>query len=76
VHLSEIEGMPQQEVADRLELSLSGEVPHPERAGHAQGHPGAMLPLRVRPRGNVMGYDPKPDRNVCRNCDELDTPKP
>jgi hypothetical protein len=26
-------------------------------------------------RGNVMGYDPKPDRTMCRNCDELDLPK-
>lgn len=21
-------------------------------------------------RGNVMGYDPKPDRKVCRDCGE------
>jgi RNA polymerase sigma-70 factor (ECF subfamily) len=76
VQLSEIEGLPQQAVADRLGLSLSGAKSRIQR--------GRMMLKDILDqcchfefdrRGNVMDYEPKPDRTVCRNCDELDVPK-
>ncbi len=57
VQLAEIEGLSQQEVADRLGLSLSGAKSRIQRGR-------AML------RGNMVDYDPKPDRKVCRDCGE------
>jgi hypothetical protein len=27
-------------------------------------------------RGNLVDCDPKPDRTVCRNCDDLELPPP
>jgi RNA polymerase sigma-70 factor (ECF subfamily) len=77
VQLSEIEGLPQQEVADRLGLSLSGAKSRIQRGR-------AMLKdildqcchFEFDRRGNVMDYEPKPDRTMCRNCDEMDLPKP
>jgi RNA polymerase sigma-70 factor (ECF subfamily) len=77
VQLSEIEGLPQQEVADRLGLSLSGAKSRIQRGR-------AMLKdildqcchFEFDRRGNVMDYEPRPDRTVCRNCDESDLPKP
>jgi len=76
VQLSEIEGLQQQEVADRLSLSLSGAKSRIQRGR-------AMLKdileqccnFELDRRGNVMDYEPRPDRTVCRNCDELDLPK-
>jgi RNA polymerase sigma-70 factor (ECF subfamily) len=76
VQLSEIEGLPQQEVADRLGLSLSGAKSRIQRGR-------AMLKEALQRcchfefdrRGNVMDYEPKPDRAVCRNCDESDNLK-
>jgi len=76
VQLSEIEGLPQQEVADRLGLSLSGAKSRIQRGR-------AMLKdildqcchFEFDRRGNVMDYEPRPERTVCRNCDELDLPK-
>jgi RNA polymerase sigma-70 factor (ECF subfamily) len=73
VQLSEIEGLPQQEVADRLGLSLSGAKSRIQRGR-------AMLKdildqcchFEFDRRGNVTDYEPKPDRTVCRNCDEMD----
>jgi RNA polymerase sigma-70 factor (ECF subfamily) len=76
VQLSEIDGLPQQEVADRLGLSLSGVKSRIQR--------GRMMLKDILDhcchfefdrRGNVMDYEPKPDRTVCRNCDELDNSK-
>ena len=71
VQLAEIEGLPQQEVADRLGLSLSGAKSRIQRGR-------AMLKdvleqcchFEFDGRGNVMDYDPKPDRKVCRDCGE------
>jgi RNA polymerase sigma-70 factor, ECF subfamily len=71
VRLSEIEGVSQQEVADRIGLSLSGAKSRIQRGR-------AMLKEALERcchfefdgRGNLMGYDPKPDRTVCRDCPE------
>lgn len=71
VQFSEIEGLPQQEVADRLGLSLSGAKSRIQRGR-------AMLKDELERccrfefdrRGNVMDYEPKPDRTVCRDCGE------
>ncbi len=73
VQLSEIEGFTQQEVADRLGLSLSGAKSRVQRGR-------AMLKevldqcctFEFDRRGNIVDADPKPDRTVCRNCDEWD----
>jgi RNA polymerase sigma-70 factor (ECF subfamily) len=76
VQLSEIEGLPQQEVADRLGLSLSGAKSRIQRGRvMLKGVLEQCCHFEFDRRGNVMGYDPKPDRTVCRNCDELDIPK-
>jgi RNA polymerase sigma-70 factor (ECF subfamily) len=71
VLLSEIEGLPQQQVANRLGLSLSGAKSRIQRGR-------AMLKemltqcchFELDRRGNVMDYEPRPDRKVCRNCDD------
>lgn len=71
VRWSELEELPQQEVADRLGLSLSGAKSRIQRGR-------AMLKeildgccrFEFDQRGNLMNCDPKPDRTVCRNCDE------
>lgn len=69
VQLSEIEGVPQQAVADRLGLSLSGAKSRIQRGR-------VMLKdalercchFEFDSRGNMMDYEPKPDRKVCRDC--------
>jgi RNA polymerase sigma-70 factor (ECF subfamily) len=77
VQLSEIEGLPQQEVADRLGLSLSGAKSRIQRGRvMLKGVLERCCHFEFDRRGNVMGYDPKPDRTVCRNCNESDDPKP
>jgi RNA polymerase sigma-70 factor (ECF subfamily) len=71
VQLAEIEGLSQQEVADRLGLSLSGAKSRIQRGR-------AMLKdvleqcchFEFDGRGNMMDYEPKPDRKVCRDCGE------
>ena len=71
VRLSEIEGLSQQEVADRLGLSLSGAKSRIQRGR-------AMLKVvlegccnfHVDGRGKLTGCDPRPDRTVCLDCDE------
>lgn len=71
VQLAEIEGLSQQEVADRLGLSLSGAKSRIQRGR-------AMLKdvleqcchFEFDGRGNMMDFDPKPDRKVCRDCGE------
>ena len=70
VRMSEIEGLKQQEVAERLGLSLSGAKSRIQRGR-------AMLKdvldqccvFHFDNRGNLMDCDPKPDRTVCRNCE-------
>jgi RNA polymerase sigma-70 factor (ECF subfamily) len=71
VRWSELDEISQQEVADRLGLSLSGAKSRIQRGR-------AMLKeildecchFEFDQRGNLMGCDPRPDRTVCRNCDE------
>ena len=71
--LSEFEGLTQQEVADRLGLSLPGAKSRIQRGR-------AMLKdvleqcctLGFDRRGNLVEVDPRPDRTVCRNCGDHD----
>jgi RNA polymerase sigma-70 factor (ECF subfamily) len=71
VQLSEIEGLTQQEVADRLGLSLSGAKSRVQR-GRAmlRGVLDGCCRFELDARGNVTDYDPKPDCTVCRDCGE------
>ena len=70
--LAEIEGLPQQEVADRLGLSLSGAKSRIQR-GRAMLKDALERCCRFEfdRRGNLAECDPLPDRKVCRNCDDL-----
>ena len=71
VQWSELDGLSQQEVADRLRLSLPGAKSRIQRGR-------VMLKqvleqccdFELDQRGNVVDYTPRPDRAVCRNCDE------
>jgi RNA polymerase sigma-70 factor (ECF subfamily) len=69
VQLAEVESLPQQEVADRLGLSLSGAKSRIQR-GRAMLKDAleACCHFEIDRRGNVMDYEPKPDRKVCRDC--------
>ncbi len=75
VRLSEIEGLPQHEVADRLRLSVSGAKSRVQRGR-------AMLRdvldqccvFEFDRQGNLMDCDPKPDRTVCLDCGDLELP--
>ncbi len=69
VELAEIEGQSQQEVADRLGLSLSGAKSRVQR-GRAmlKGILEQCCHFEFDARGNMMDCDPKPDRKVCRDC--------
>ena len=71
VQLAEIEGLPQQAVADRLGLSLSGGKSRIQR-GRAMFKEilDQCCTFEFDRRGNLMDVDPKPDRTVCRGCDE------
>ena len=76
VQLSEIEGLPQQEVADRLGLSLSGAKSRIQRGRvMLKGVLERCCHFEFDRRGNVLGFEPKPARAVCRNCDGLDDPQ-
>lgn len=71
VQLAEIEERSQQEVADRLGLSLSGAKSRIQRGR-------AMLKdllecccsFELDRRGQVLGCDPKPNQQACRDCGE------
>jgi RNA polymerase sigma-70 factor (ECF subfamily) len=71
VQLAEIDGLSQQDVADRLGLSLSGAKSRIRR-GRAmlKGVLDQCCRFEFDGRGNLIDYDPKPDRNVCRDCGE------
>ena len=74
LQLSEIEGIPQHEVALRLGLSTSGAKSRVQR-GRAmlKEELDRCCTFEIDRRGNVSGCNPLPDRKVCRNCDgELD----
>ena len=69
VHLAEIEEQSQQDVAERLGLSLSGAKSRVQRGR-------AMLKeillqccsFELDSRGRVMGCDPKPNQQTCQDC--------
>jgi len=75
VQLAEIEGLSQREVAQRLGLTLPAAKSRIQRGR-------AMLKelldecctFQFDRRGNLTDCDPKSDRTVCRNCDELELP--
>ena len=71
VQLAEVEGLPQQEVAERLGLSLSGAKSRIQRGrGMLKDALEACCHFEFDSRGNMMDYDPRPDRKVCRDCGE------
>lgn len=69
---AEIEGISQQEIANRLGLSLSGAKSRVQR-GRAllKDALDKCCTFHVDRQGNVYDCDPKPDRTVCRECDEM-----
>ncbi len=71
VELAEVEGLPQQEIADRLGLSLSGAKSRIQR-GRVMLRDAleACCHFEFDSRGNMMDYEPKPDRKACRDCGE------
>jgi len=71
--LSEIEGLTQQEVADRLGLSLPGAKSRIQRGrGMLKYVLEQCCTFGFDRRGNLVDVDPRPDRTVCRNCGEPD----
>lgn len=71
VQLAEIDGLSQQEVADRLGLSLSGAKSRIQRGRvMLKGILDQCCHFTFDARGNMLDYDPKPERKVCRDCGE------
>jgi RNA polymerase sigma-70 factor (ECF subfamily) len=72
IRLSEIDGLTQQAVADRLGISLSGAKSRVQR-GRNQLKDALLKCCRfdVDRQGNVTDCDPLPGRTVCRNCNEI-----
>ena len=69
VQFAEVEGLSQQEVADRLGLSLSGAKSRIQRGRvMLKDALDRCCHFEFDSRGNIMDYDPKPDRKVCRDC--------
>jgi RNA polymerase sigma-70 factor (ECF subfamily) len=77
VQLAEIEGLTQLAVAHRLGLSHSGAKSRVQR-GRAmlRGILDQCCWFQFDQRGNLTDCDPKPDRTVCRHCDDLGIPPP
>jgi RNA polymerase sigma-70 factor (ECF subfamily) len=71
VQLFEIEGLSQQEVADRLGLTLSGAKSRVQR-GRAmlKGVLEGCCRFEFDARGNVRDYHPRSERRVCDDCGE------
>lgn len=69
VQMAEIEEHSQQDVADRLGLSLSGAKSRIQR-GRAMLKDALQrwCSFELDVRGRVTGCDPKPDQQVCRDC--------
>lgn len=77
VRHSEIEGLPQHEIADRLGLSVSGAKSRIQRGRHLlRGILDQCCVFEFDRKGNLMDCDPKPDRAVCRDCADLELPPP
>jgi RNA polymerase sigma-70 factor (ECF subfamily) len=71
VQLSEIEGLSHQEVADRLGLSLPAAKSRIQRGRiMLKGILDQCCVFHFDRRGNLMDYDPKPDRTVCLDCND------
>jgi RNA polymerase sigma-70 factor, ECF subfamily len=71
VQLAEIDGLSQQEVADRLGLSQSGAKSRIQRGrGMLKDALDRCCHFEFDSRGNMMDYEPRPDRTVCRDCAE------
>jgi RNA polymerase sigma-70 factor (ECF subfamily) len=71
VQLAEIDELSQQEVADRLGLTLSGAKSRIQRGrSMLKGILDQCCRFEFDGRGNMIDYDPKPDRKVCRDCGE------
>jgi RNA polymerase sigma-70 factor (ECF subfamily) len=71
VQMAEIEGLSQQEVADRLGLSLSGAKSRIQRGrSMLKDVLERCCSFELDGRGRVMGCDPRPNQQVCRNCGE------
>jgi RNA polymerase sigma-70 factor (ECF subfamily) len=69
VQLAELDGLSQQEVAERLGLSLSGAKSRIQRGrGMLKQALDACCHFEFDRRGNMMDYEPRPDRKVCRDC--------
>jgi len=70
VQLAEVEGLSQQEVADRLGLSLSGAKSRVQR-GRAMLKDALDRCCRFEfdVRGNLLDSEPRPDRTACRGCE-------
>lgn len=71
VRLAEVGGLSQQAVAERLGLSLSGAKSRVQR-GRAMLKDALDRCCRFEfdARGNMMDYVPRPERTVCRDCDQ------
>ena len=75
VRLSEIEGWSQQEVADRLGLSVSGAKSRIQRGRQMlRGVLEQCCAFQYDHRGSVIDCDPRPERTVCRECRDLELP--
>ena len=69
VQLSEIEGLPQHEVADLLGLSVSGAKSRIQRGRAMLGEVlDQCCEFQFDARGGFLDCDPKPDRSVCQDC--------
>lgn len=75
VRLSELEGLTQQQVAERLGLSLSGAKSRVQR-GRLMLKEAlfACCHFDLDRRGNIVDYTPRPERTVCLNCGPADKP--
>jgi RNA polymerase sigma-70 factor (ECF subfamily) len=71
VRLSEIEERSQQDVADTLQLSLSGAKSRVQR-GRALLRDMLERCCRIEldRRGRLLECDPKPGQSICKSCDE------
>jgi RNA polymerase sigma-70 factor (ECF subfamily) len=73
VRLAESDGLPQQEVADRLGLSLPGAKSRIQRGRRMLREVlERCCSFEFDRRGNVVDYTPKPNRAMCRNCGDGD----
>jgi len=71
MQLAEIDGLSQREVANRLGLSLSGAKSRIQRGrSMLKGVLDQCCRFEFDGRGNMIDYDPKPGRKVCRDCGE------